>query len=58
LSAFGPDAARLALHRLLYLQQATHWAVCSRQDEVATMLARVMIETYITGMYCLYEPAP
>ena len=56
MAASGDDAARLALHRLLYLQRATHRAVRSRQDEAATMLARVMIETYITGMYCLYEP--
>jgi hypothetical protein len=56
MDASGGDAARLALRRLLYLQQATHGAVRSRQDEAATMLARVMIETYITGMYCLYGP--
>jgi hypothetical protein len=56
MAASGDAAARLALHRLLYLQRATHRAVRSRQDEAATMLARVMIETYITGMYCLYEP--
>jgi hypothetical protein len=56
MQASGADAARLALHRLLHLQRATHRAVLSRQDEAATMLARVMIETYITGMYCLYEP--
>jgi hypothetical protein len=56
MDASGGDAARLALRRLLYLQHATHGAVRSRQDEAATMLARVMIETYITGMYCLHEP--
>ena len=56
IAASGTDAARLALHRLLYLQQAVHKAVRSRQDEAATILARVMIETYITGMYCLHEP--
>ena len=50
------DVARLALLRLLYLQQATRRAVRSHQDEAATMLARVAIETYITGLYCLYEP--
>ena len=54
-AASGSDAARLALLRLLYLQRATHRAVRSRQDEAATMLARVSIETYITGMYCVYE---
>jgi hypothetical protein len=56
MAASGTDAARLALLRLLYLQKAIHGAVRSRQDEAATMLARVAIETYITGMYCLYEP--
>jgi hypothetical protein len=56
MEASGADVARLALLRLLYLRQATHRAVRSHQDEAATMLARVMIETYITGMYCLYEP--
>ena len=56
MTASGTDVARLALLRLLHLQKATHRAVRSRQDEAATMLARVAIETYITGMYCLYEP--
>jgi hypothetical protein len=56
MEASGTDVARLALHRLLYLQQATRKAVRSHQDEAATMLARVAIETYITGLYCLYEP--
>ena len=42
MAASGDDAARLALHRLLYLQRATHRAVRSRQDEAATMLARVI----------------
>jgi hypothetical protein len=56
MAASGADAARLALHRLLHLQREAHRAVRSRQDEAATILARVMIETYITGMYCLYEP--
>ena len=54
--ASGIDAARLALLRLLYLQQAARRAVRGRQDEAATMLARVAIETYITGLYCIYEP--
>jgi hypothetical protein len=56
MEASGTDVARLALLRLLDLQQATRKAVRSHQDEAATMLARVAIETYITGMYCLYEP--
>jgi hypothetical protein len=53
MEASGVDVARLALLRLLHLQQATHRAVRSHQDEAATMLARVTIERYITGMYCL-----
>lgn len=57
MEASGTDVARLALLRLLYLQQVTHRAVRSHQDEAATMLARVAIETYITGLYCLYEPS-
>jgi len=56
MDASGADAARLALLRLLYLQKATRRAVRTRQDEAATMLARVAIETYIVGLYCLYEP--
>jgi hypothetical protein len=56
MAASGGDAARLALLRLLDLQRAARRAVRSRQDEAATMLARVAIETYITGLYCLYEP--
>jgi hypothetical protein len=56
MAASGTDVARLALHRLLYLQQVTRRAVRSHQGEAATMLARVAIETYITGLYCLYEP--
>ena len=56
MDASGTDASRLAMLRLLYLQEATRRAVRSHQDEAATMLARVAIETYIIGMYCLYEP--
>ena len=56
MAASGTDASRLAMLRLLYLQGTTRRAVRSHQDEAATMLARVTIETYITGMYCLYEP--
>jgi hypothetical protein len=45
MAASGTNAAYLALRRLLHLQQATHRAVRSHQDEAATILARVMIET-------------
>ena len=56
MEATGADAAQLALLRLLHLQKATRRAVRSRQDEAATMLARVAIETLITGLYCIHEP--
>lgn len=56
MEATGTDAAQLALLRLLALQKDIHKAVRTRQDEAATMLARVAIETLITGLYCIYEP--
>jgi hypothetical protein len=56
MEATGTDAAQLALLRILHLQKATRTAVRSRQDEAATMLARVAIETLITGLYCVHEP--
>jgi len=56
MEATGTDAAQLALLRLLFLQKATSRAVRPRQDEAATMLARVAIETLITGLYCIHEP--
>ena len=55
-AATGPDAAQLAIRRLLFLQRQTRRAVRSRQAEAATMLARASIETLITGLYCLHEP--
>jgi len=55
MAATGEDAAQLALLRLRRLQHDTRRAVRSRQDEAAVMLARVSIETLITGLYCLYE---
>lgn len=57
MEATGTDAAQLALLRLLTLQKDIHKAVRTRQDEAATMLARVAIETLITGLYCIHEPA-
>ncbi len=56
MEATGTDAAQLALLRLLFLQKATRKAVRTRQDEAATMLARMSIETLITGLYCIHEP--
>ena len=57
MDATGTDAAQLALLRLLFLQKATRKAVRTRQDEAATMLARVAIETLITSLYCIHESA-
>lgn len=56
MAATGPDAAQLALHHVLWLQRQTRRAVRSRQPEAAVMLARVTIETTITGLYCLHRP--
>jgi hypothetical protein len=56
MEATGTDAAQLALLRLLALQKDVHKAVRTRQDEAATVLARVSIETLITGLYCIHEP--
>jgi hypothetical protein len=56
MEATGGDAAQLALVRLLALQKDIHKAVRTRQDEAATMLARMAIETLITGLYCIHEP--
>lgn len=56
MAATGLDAAQLALQRVLWLQRQTRRAVRSRQPDAAVMLARVTIETTITGLYCLHEP--
>lgn len=56
MAATGPDAAQIAILRLLFLQRQTRRAVRSRQAEAATMLARASIEALITGLYCLHEP--
>ena len=55
MAATSEDAAQLALLRLRWLQDENRRAVRSRHAEAATMLARVSIETLITGLYCLYE---
>jgi hypothetical protein len=57
MEATGTDAAQLALLRLLTLQKAIRKAVRARQDEAATVLARVAIEMLITGLYCVHEPS-
>jgi len=56
MAATGEDAAQLALLRVLWLQRQTRRAVRRRQPEAAVMLARVTIETTITGVYCLHQP--
>jgi hypothetical protein len=55
MTATGEDAAQLAILRVRWVQHGTRRAVRNRQDEAAVMLARVSIETLITGLYCLYE---
>jgi hypothetical protein len=57
LAATSEQAAELAILRLCSLQVCTRRAVRSRQPEAAVMLARVSIETLITGLYCRYEPS-
>jgi hypothetical protein len=51
----GLDCARLALLRLLWLQQQTRRAVWTRQREGAALLARTAIETCILGLWCLHD---
>jgi aminoglycoside phosphotransferase (APT) family kinase protein len=53
-TASGPDAARLALLRLLFLQRQTRRAVRWRQREAAALLARSAAETCIVGLYSLH----
>lgn len=56
MAATEQDAAQLTLLRVLWLQRQTRRAVRSRQPEAAVMLARVTIETTITGLYCVHQP--
>ena len=56
MAATGEDAAELALQQVLWLQRQTRRAFRRRQPEAAVMLARVTIETTITGAYCLHHP--
>lgn len=53
--AKGPDAAQLALVRLIWLQRQVRRAVRWRQAEAAALLARSATETCILGLYCLYN---
>jgi hypothetical protein len=52
----GPDLARLALVRLLWLQRQTHRAVRTGNREAAIVLARTAMETAIAGLYCISVP--
>ena len=53
--AKGPQAAQLALLRLIWLQQQVRRAARWRQSEAAALLARSATETCILGLYCLYN---
>jgi len=53
--AIGPDAAQLALLRLLFLQRQIRRAVRWRQREAAALLARSATETCIVGLYALHN---
>jgi hypothetical protein len=53
--ATGPEAAQLALYRLLWLQQRTRRAVMGRRRDEAALLARASLETCILGLYCLFS---
>lgn len=52
--AKGPDAAQLALLRLLFLQRQVRRAVRWRQREAAALLGRSAAETCIVGLYGLH----
>lgn len=52
----GLDYARLALLRLLWLQQQTRRAVRTGQRESAALVARTAMETCILGLWCLRDP--
>jgi len=54
-NATSIDAARLALLRLLWLQQQTRRAVRGRHHEASVVLARACLEACILGSYCLHE---
>jgi hypothetical protein len=53
--ATGPEAAQLALYRILWLQRRTRRAVRGRRKDEAAVLARLALETCIVGLYCLYS---
>lgn len=50
----GPGVAKLALLRLLYLQQQTRRASIAGVDEAVVQLARSAVEACVLGLYSLY----
>lgn len=51
----GPDVAKLALLRLMHLQQQTHRAAATGVDEAVVQLARSSVEACLLGLYSLRE---
>lgn len=49
----GPDAAQLALLRVLYLQKQTRRAARFRMPDAAVQMARSSLEACLVGLYCL-----
>lgn len=54
--ATAEEIARVALLRVLFLQQETRRAARHGQREAAAMLARASIETTISGLFCIHVP--
>ena len=50
----GPDAAQLALLRVLYLQKQTRRAARFRMPDAAVQMARSSLEACLLGLYCLH----
>lgn len=51
----GPDVAKLALLRLLYLQKQTRRAALAGAGEAVVQLARSSVEACLLGLYALHE---
>lgn len=54
-NATGPQAAQLALLRLLWLQRRVHFAAWMRRSNECAVIGRLAAETYFTGMYLLHS---
>ena len=50
----GPNAAQLALLRVLYLQKQTRRAARTRMPDAAVQMARSSLEACLLGLYCLH----